>query len=671
MNTTIDDITLLNYLNKGGFAEIFLSKKKGVNELLATKRIEQEAIQNNPKLKKYLENEIIILNTIKHPNIIRLYDVKLKPDYVYITMEYCNGGSLLDFFKKYYSKYKRPFSEEIVQYLMKQILQGIKCLHDHKVIHRDIKLGNILVKFNSENDLKLLNIFAAQVKIIDFNASTKPGTNYAQTAIGTIPNMAPSVIGNFKGNYNEYDEKVDIWSLGTICYEMLFGKQVFKQNQILNNNIKDLTIDIPQFISANARSFLLSMLQKDRKKRLSVNDLLRHPFICSANKANNKQTNNIINYPPNINVQPQPLKIQYQIQNKQNQIPINENKILNNNQNQIQGKIYLIQKNQLQNNNNQLNKAQINNVIIGKQISNMDKIDNILFKLLEARNKLPGTQIALQEEEVQYIINKSLPIIENQDILLELEPPIKVCGDIHGQFYDLLRIFEFQGYPDESSYLFLGNYVDFGNQGIEVLCLLLCYKIKFPENFFLLRGNHESAYLNRLNGFCDECKRKFDIKIWKSFVNLFNYLPVAALIEDKIFCVHGGLSPELKKIENIQNLKRPSDVPKVGLLCDLLFSDPDDVDFYGENENGISITFGEKVVHSFIKNNDIDLIVRGNQVVEKGYEFFANQKLLTIFSAPNFRDQYHNSACILCIDENLLCKFEILRPKKGNNNYSK
>ena len=319
MNTTIDDITLLKYLTKGGFAEIFLSKKVGVNELLATKRIEQQAIQNKPKLKKYLENEIYILNTIKHPNIIRLYDVKFKSDYVYITMEYCNGGSLIDCFKKYYSKYKRPFSENIVQYLMKQILQGIKCLHDNKIIHRDIKLGNILVKFKSENDLQLLNLFATQVKIIDFNASTKPGTNFAQSAIGTVLNMAPSVIGNFKGNHDVYDERVDIWSLGTICYEMLFGKHLFKQEQMLNYSNEDLNIDIPQFISANARSFLLSMLQKDRQKRLSVNELLKHPFICNANETNNEQPNYDSNNPKNIIIQQQSLKIQNQIQNNQYQ----------------------------------------------------------------------------------------------------------------------------------------------------------------------------------------------------------------------------------------------------------------------------------------------------------------------------------------------------------------
>jgi serine/threonine protein kinase len=331
MITTVDDITLLKYLDRGGFAEIFLSKKNGVNELLATKRLDQENIKNNPKLKKYLENEIIILTTIKHPNIIRLYDVKSKPDYIYITMEYCNGGSLHSCFQKYYAKNKRPFTEDIVQYLMRQILLGVKCLHDHKVIHRDLKLGNILIKYKSENDLKNLNILESQVKIIDFNASTKPGSNSAYTAIGTIPNMAPSVFGNLKGKHNEYDEKVDIWSLGTICYEMLFGKQVINESKIINNNIKDFNIEIPNFISGNARSFLLAMLQKDSNKRLSANELLKHPFINNVNNISNKNLNYYNNYPQyeyNI-MQQQPQQILYQIpkDNKkvQKQYQINDN----------------------------------------------------------------------------------------------------------------------------------------------------------------------------------------------------------------------------------------------------------------------------------------------------------------------------------------------------------
>ncbi len=132
-----------------------------------------------------------------------------------------------------------------------------------------------------------------------------------------------------------------------------------------------------------------------------------------------------------------------------------------------------------------------------------------------------------------------------QPMFLELEAPLMVCGDIHGQFYDLLRLFEFGGFPPENNYLYLGDYVDRGKHNLETICLLLAYKVKYPENFFLLRGNHESDTINRIYGFFAECKRRYNIKMWKKFTDCFNCLPVAALIEDKILCMHGGLSPEL------------------------------------------------------------------------------------------------------------------------------
>lgn len=163
----------------------------------------------------------------------------------------------------------------------------------------------------------------------------------------------------------------------------------------------------------------------------------------------------------------------------------------------------------------------------------------------------------------------------SQPMLLELEAPIKVCGDVHGQYTDLMRLFEYGGFPPESNYLFLGDYVDRGKQSIETICLLLAYKIQYPENFFILRGNHESAGINRIYGFYDECKRRYSIKLWKVFSDVFNCLPASALIDEKILCMHGGLSPELQTMQQIADLHRPCDVPDVGLLCDLLWSDPD------------------------------------------------------------------------------------------------
>ncbi|CAL1268721.1 unnamed protein product, partial [Larinioides sclopetarius] len=192
---------------------------------------------------------------------------------------------------------------------------------------------------------------------------------------------------------------------------------------------------------------------------------------------------------------------------------------------------------------------------------------------------------------------------------------VSFLGDIHGQYTDLLRLFEYGGFPPEANYLFLGDYVDRGKQSLETICLLLAYKIKYPENFFLLRGNHECASINRIYGFYDECKRRYNIKLWKTFTDCFNCLPIAAIIDEKIFCCHGGLSPDLQSMEQIRRIMRPTDVPDTGLLCDLLWSDPDkDVQGWGENDRGVSFTFGADVVSKFLNRHDLDLICRAHQV---------------------------------------------------------
>ena len=290
-------------------------------------------------------------------------------------------------------------------------------------------------------------------------------------------------------------------------------------------------------------------------------------------------------------------------------------------------------------------------------------VDKIIETLLSVRGNKPGKQVDLKDEEIRFLIDKSQAIIREQKMLVELEAPLHVCGDIHGQYYDLLRIFEHCGYPGEYNYLFLGDYVDRGKQSLETICLLLCYKIKYPDKVTLLRGNHESSVTNRIYGFYDECKRRYNVKLWKSFTELFNFLPVAALIDDKILCMHGGLSPDLKSINNITEIQRPTDIPDTGLLCDLLWSDPDkEATEYDENDRGVSVIFGEKVVTDFNKNNDLDLIICTLQVVDDGYEFFANRQLITIFSAPNYCGEFDNSAGIMIIDDSLTCSLKVLRP---------
>ena len=290
-------------------------------------------------------------------------------------------------------------------------------------------------------------------------------------------------------------------------------------------------------------------------------------------------------------------------------------------------------------------------------------VDSLIEKLLSVRGNKPGKQVDLKEDELKFLIDQSLKIIKDQKMLVELEAPLHVCGDIHGQYYDLLRIFEHCGYPGEYNYLFLGDYVDRGKQSLETVCLLLCYKIKYPDKVTLLRGNHESSVTNRIYGFYDECKRRYNVRLWKSFTDLFNWLPVAAIIDEKILCMHGGLSPDLKNIQSIQEISRPTDIPDTGLLCDLLWSDPDkDVLEYDENDRGVSVIFGEKIVQDFNKKNDLDLIIRAHQVVDDGYEFFAQRQLITIFSAPNYCGEFDNSAGIMIIDESLTCSLKVLRP---------
>ncbi|CAK7903347.1 serine/threonine-protein phosphatase PPQ [[Candida] anglica] len=279
-------------------------------------------------------------------------------------------------------------------------------------------------------------------------------------------------------------------------------------------------------------------------------------------------------------------------------------------------------------------------------------------------------QLPLDSNEIKYILQKSRSIFLEQPTLLRLSPPVKIVGDIHGQFHDLIRIFNACGYPPYTNYLFLGDYVDRGYKSLETMLLLLCYKIKYPENFFMLRGNHESANITKIYGFYDECKRRLsNPKLWKSFIDVFNTLPIAATINDKIFCIHGGLSPELDDLNQIEAIKRPTDIPDRGLLADLLWSDPDpsiknfSISNWPKNDRGVSYCFGKKHVEYFCSKFNLDLIVRGHMVVEDGYEFFSKRKLVTIFSAPNYCGEFDNFGAVMSVDKRLCCSFELLKPQ--------
>jgi len=292
-----------------------------------------------------------------------------------------------------------------------------------------------------------------------------------------------------------------------------------------------------------------------------------------------------------------------------------------------------------------------------------DEIGGAIHLLLGVKNARPGTEVNLPEALIVKICKAARECFMSQPMLLEIAAPVNICGDTHGQYRDLLHMFEIGGFPPESNYLFLGDYVDRAKQSIEVITLCLCYKLKYPESFFLLRGNHECASLNRIYGFFDECKRRYSVKLWRTFADCFMCMPVAAVVADKILCMHGGLSPDLEHLSQVFELRRPCDVPDEGLLCDLLWSDPEaQIPGWGYNARGVSYTFGHDVISEFLEINNLDLICRAHQVVEDGYEFQANRKLVTIFSAPNYCGEFDNAGAMMCVGSDLTCSFKILRP---------
>ena len=295
---------------------------------------------------------------------------------------------------------------------------------------------------------------------------------------------------------------------------------------------------------------------------------------------------------------------------------------------------------------------------------NNDSIYKIIKKLKKARRGSICQELTIKEDECDYVIDKSYEIFQKEESLLKIKAPLYICGDIHGQYYDLLRVFDILNYPPQSTFLFLGDYVDRGKQSLECLLLLLCLKIQYPDKIFLLRGNHECEALNKIYGFYDECKRRLSIKCFKKITNLFNMMPISALINENILCMHGGLSKDLQNIEQINKILRPTDIPNEGLLCDLLWSDPNEslTEDFGPNERNISVTFSKDYVKNFVEKNNLDLICRAHQVVEEGFEFFADMKLVTIFTAPNYMGEFDNNGVILEVGEDLLCKFHVLRP---------
>jgi serine/threonine-protein phosphatase 4 catalytic subunit len=266
----------------------------------------------------------------------------------------------------------------------------------------------------------------------------------------------------------------------------------------------------------------------------------------------------------------------------------------------------------------------------------------------------------LKESEVKSLCQKAREILVNEDNVVHVNAPVTICGDIHGQFFDLKELFKIGGEVPETNYLFMGDFVDRGFYSVETFLILLALKVRYPERVKLIRGNHETRQITQVYGFYDECLRKYgSVNVWRYCTEIFDYLSLSAIVEGKIFCVHGGLSPSINTLDNILAIDRKQEVPHDGAMCDLMWSDPEDIDGWGLSPRGAGYLFGGDVVEKFNQTNGLTLIARSHQLVQDGYNQMFNNVLVTVWSAPNYCYRCGNVASILELDEHLTQRFKV------------
>jgi len=281
----------------------------------------------------------------------------------------------------------------------------------------------------------------------------------------------------------------------------------------------------------------------------------------------------------------------------------------------------------------------------------------------------------LEETELKQLCDMVKEILMEESNVQPVNSPVTVCGDIHGQFYDLVELFRKGGEIPKTSYVFMGDFVDRGHHSVETLQLLLCYKARYPQSITLLRGNHECRQVTQVYGFYDECFRKYgSANAWKYCTEVFDYLTLACVIDGSILCVHGGLSPVISTLDQIRLLERNQEIPHEGPFCDLMWSDPEDIETWGVSQRGAGWLFGSKVTSQFNHVNGLELICRAHQLVQEGYKYmFPEKNLITVWSAPNYCYRCGNVASILAFDEHLdreVCLFKNV-PESGAPSFEK
>lgn len=266
----------------------------------------------------------------------------------------------------------------------------------------------------------------------------------------------------------------------------------------------------------------------------------------------------------------------------------------------------------------------------------------------------------IKEIEVKALCAKAREMLVEESNVQRVRSPVTICGDVHGQFFDVQELFRVGGDVPNANYLFMGDFVDRGYYSVETFLLLLALKVRYPDRITLIRGNHESRQITQVYGFYDECLRKYgSVNVWRYCTEIFDYLSLSALIDDKIFCVHGGLSPAINTLDQIRTIDRKQEVPHDGAMCDLLWSDPDEQDGWNVSPRGAGYHFGGDVVAQFNKTNSISLMARAHQLVMEGFKMMFHETVVTVWSAPNYCYRCGNVAAILELDEHLNQNFKI------------
>eukprot|EP00035_Acanthoeca_spectabilis_P022554 m.444400 g.444400 ORF g.444400 m.444400 type:complete len:375 (-) comp19095_c0_seq1:111-1235(-) len=262
--------------------------------------------------------------------------------------------------------------------------------------------------------------------------------------------------------------------------------------------------------------------------------------------------------------------------------------------------------------------------------------------------------LPLTEPEIKVLCEKAKEILMAEPNVRSVPAPCTIVGDIHGQYHDLAELFRIGGRCPDTNYVFLGDYVDRGFHSVECATLVIALKVRWRDRITILRGNHESRQITQVYGFYDECLRKYgSAEVWKYFTDLFDYLPLVALVDNQIFCPHGGLSPTFNTLDQIAELERVQEVPHDGPICDLLWSDPEEREGWGISPRGAGYTFGQDVTEQFNATNGLTLIVRAHQLVMEGFGWHHDKSVVTIFSAPNYCYRCGNSASVLEVDDAL------------------